>query len=200
MLDVALKEWAIVCDLLAAGRVCLLLRKGGVSEFDGPGRFRLEHGRFAMFPAWEHERLDWVKPGLLEGMRTTAVTQEPAEIAIGCVAEVAGIWEVGSREAFDELDDLHAWTGEQIDMRFGYKPQRPLYAMALRVKRLAAAKVLSNREAFGGCVSWVPLEGAGEAVDARGGVLAREAAAFAGKVARVVGGWGEHRESGQCKV
>ena len=29
MLDIALKEWAVVCDLLLEGRLAVLLRKGG---------------------------------------------------------------------------------------------------------------------------------------------------------------------------
>ena len=64
-LDIALKEWAIVCDFLAQGKCALLLRKGGIHEAGGPGRFALNHDRFLMFPAWEHERLDWIKPDWL---------------------------------------------------------------------------------------------------------------------------------------
>src|SRR5690606_840280 len=54
MLTVALKEWAVVCDLLLEGKCSLLLRKGGVHEDRGPGRFELEHERFTLYPAWEH--------------------------------------------------------------------------------------------------------------------------------------------------
>ena len=38
MLDLALKEWAVICDLLATGRQTLVLRKGGIAEEQGPGR------------------------------------------------------------------------------------------------------------------------------------------------------------------
>ena len=65
LVNLALKEWAVVGDLVADGRCALLLRKGGVHEDTGPGRFRLEHERFLLFPAWEHERLDWIKPDWL---------------------------------------------------------------------------------------------------------------------------------------
>ena len=158
-INIALKEWAIVCDLLAAGRCCFVLRKGGVHEDHGPGRFRLEEDRFALFPAWEHEKLGWIKPRWLEGFRNSPVQSEPESLEIRAVAEVARAWVVPSREAFDRLDDLHPWAAPQIDLRFGYKPDRPLYAVALRVTRLAAPEVLPNREAFAGCRSWVPLEG-----------------------------------------
>ena len=62
MLDIALKEWAVITDLLLSGDQVILLRKGGIHEDDGPGRFRLENERFALFPAWEHQKTDWVKP------------------------------------------------------------------------------------------------------------------------------------------
>lgn len=155
MIDLALKEWAIVCDLLATGRCCLLLRKGGIHETSGPGRFTLEHDRFAMFPAWEHERLDWIKPAFR--VRDEPIAEEPTELALQAWAEAARIWQVPSRRAFDTLDDLHPWSAGQIDMRFHYKPERPLYLLALRVHRLNEPKVIANRPAFAGCRSWVPL-------------------------------------------
>ena len=187
MLDVALKEWAIVGDLLCAGRCCLLLRKGGVHEFDGPGRFCLEHDRFALFPAWEHEKLDWIKPAFLEGMRTTPIESEPAELALPGYAEVAGIWEVPSRQAFDTLDDLHPWTHHQIDMRFNYKPDRPLYALAVRAYRLPTPKVIPNRAAFAGCVSWVPLDDPADQVETSGAVPAMDDGAFSAHLERICG-------------
>ncbi|MEM6854003.1 MAG: DUF1802 family protein [Planctomycetota bacterium] len=162
MIDIALKEWACVCDLLVEGKVCLLLRKGGVHEQDGPGRFKLEHDRFALFPAWEHETLEWIKPEFRPGRGP--ITQEPAEIEIKGYAEVADIWEVpppevGGREVFDQLDDLHPWLSPQIDMRFNYKPDRPLYAMLIRAYLFEDPQVIPNRSEFAGCKSWVPLVG-----------------------------------------
>lgn len=156
MIDIALKEWACVCDLLVEGRACLLLRKGGVHEHDGPGRFKLEHDRFVLFPAWEHENLDWIKPELRPARGP--ILEEPAEIELKGFAEVAGIWEVPSREAFDQLDDLHPWLAPQVDMRFDYKPDRPLYAMLVRAFRFEQPVVIPNRREFAGCKSWVPLD------------------------------------------
>ena len=182
MIDIALKEWACVCDLLVEGRSSLLLRKGGIHEHDGPGRFKLEHERFAMFPAWEHEQLDWIKPALRPGRGP--IEQEPEELDLRGFAEVAGIWVVPSRAAFDQLDDLHPWLPPQIDMRFNYKPDRPLYAMLVRAYRLAQPKIVPNRRAFAGCKSWVPLEG-DDRVSTEGAVPAVEESAFAAIKRRV---------------
>lgn len=161
-LDVALKEWAIVCDLLAQGKSALLLRKGGIHEAGGPGRFALNHDRFLMFPAWEHERLDWIKPEWLPPDVDLSVDEpeeaEPTEVTFKCYAEAAKIWRVPSREAFESLNDLHPWAKPQIDMRFNYKPERPLYLLALRAYRMQNEVRVPNRDSFAGCVSWVPLD------------------------------------------
>ena len=192
-IDIALKEWAIVCDFLAKGKCALLLRKGGIHEEGGPGRFALNHDRFLMFPAWEHERLDWIKPDWpLEVIAPVDEPEraEPSEITFKCYAEAARIWQVPSREAFDQLDDLHPWTKPQIDMRFNYKPDRPLYLLALRVYRMSYAVKVPNRDSFAGCVSWVPL-GPSDAIDVSGVEPAMPADDFDSLLSRVDRTFGE---------
>lgn len=155
-IDLALREWPAVCDLLLRGRFALLLRKGGIAEHDGPGRFRLEHDRFALFPAREHQNLDWLKPDCRPAPQADDVD---TGITIGGFAEVARIWVVPSRAAFDRLDGLHPWAPPQIDMRFDYKPDRPLYLVALKAWRLMPPRQIPDRPAFAGCKSWIPLDG-----------------------------------------
>ena len=186
-IDIALKEWAIVCDFLAQDQCALLLRKGGIHEAGGPGRFALNHDRFLMFPAWEHERLDWIKPGWASEVATSIdepEQAEPSRITFKCYAEAAKIWAVPSREAFDTLDNLHPWATPQIDMRFNYKPDRPLYLLALRAYRMSRELVVPNRDSFAGCVSWVPLR-AGDAVEVGSAEPALSDAEFNSILARV---------------
>ena len=113
MLNTALKEWAIICDLLLEGRLAILLRKGGIHEASGPGRFELEHPRFLLFPSWAHQKPEMIKPAYRNRVQ---VLDEPATITMAGWAEAAKIWRVPSRAAFDSLDDLHPWTREQIDI------------------------------------------------------------------------------------
>lgn len=158
MLNIALKEWAIVCDLLLEGRLALLLRKGGIHESGGPGVFELEHPRFLLFPSWMHQKPAMIKEEHRGRVQVTAV--EPAEITFRGLGEVARIWQVSDRGLFapgGELDRLHCWTPAQIDMRFDYRPENPLYLMAVRVWRLAAARTVTNHAEYAGCKSWVPL-------------------------------------------
>jgi len=169
MLNVALKEWAVVCELLASGELALLLRKGGIEESAGPGRFELEHDRFALYPAWEHQKPDRIKDAYRD--RVQLFEAEPSELTLTAMGHVTPetIWPVPSREAFDRLEDLHCWTTPQIDMRFDYKPERPLYLMAVRTFRLPRPKTIPNRASYAGCKSWVPLadEDAVEVTEAR---------------------------------
>ena len=85
------------------------------------------------------------------------VLDEPFEQTVTGIADAVKIWEVPSRAAFDSLDDLHCWTKPQIDMRFDYKPEKPLYLMALRAWRLSEPKTVLNVPDYAGCRSWVPL-------------------------------------------
>ena len=57
--DMALKEWAIVCQALEEGKQTILLRKGGVAE-EGDG-FNPENPEFFLFPTTEHESADKIK-------------------------------------------------------------------------------------------------------------------------------------------
>ncbi|MEM6332694.1 MAG: DUF1802 family protein [Planctomycetota bacterium] len=174
MLDVALKDWGVVWEAVLSGAHAVLLRKGGVHEEEGPGRFRLAHRRFAMFPAWEHQRGDWlVEPwsgrAAAEQARLAGegVRGEPSEVVIEGWAEAAGVWVVPSRDAFERLGALHVWREPYVDMRFGYKPDRPLYLVLLRAWRLAEPRRVAMNDRYLGCRSWVELE-AGDAIDTAG--------------------------------
>lgn len=163
-LNVALKEWAIVCDLLLEGKLALLLRKGGIEEKGGPGEFELEHPRFLLYPSWAHQRPEMIKP---EHRDRVQVLAEPAEVPFTGMGEAVRIWEVPNRAAFDKLENLHCWTKPQIDMRFLYRPDRPLYLVAVRALRLARPRTVANLPQYAGCKSWVPLQPA-DAVDVSG--------------------------------
>lgn len=158
MLSIALKEWSVVCDLLLAGRLVFLLRKGGIHEPSGPGVFELEHRRFLLFPSWLHQKPDMLKPEY--AALCTTFGSEPTTLAIRGLAEATHIWPIRDRSLLQpggSLDDLHPWAPAQIDMRFDYKPHNPLYLVALRVHRLLHPRTLHASPEYAGCRSWVPL-------------------------------------------
>jgi hypothetical protein len=153
-LDIALKEWASVVRALESGRQILLLRKGGILE-QGPKRqFEMNHAQFLLFPTYLHQSRGELKPEA----EFQAATAEPNEVRITAAAVVSDIIQVESREQIDRLDDEHIWTPSLIDMRFSYKPEKPLYLVLLRAYRLHEPVTLVNSPAYAGCKSWVPLE------------------------------------------
>ncbi|NBC11354.1 MAG: DUF1802 family protein [Planctomycetes bacterium] len=156
MIDVALKEWQLVCDLLVGGEMCLLVRKGGIHEAGGPGAFHMSHDRFALYPTFDHQDATRVKPAYRPRL---AMEPDARRVAVRGWARTARIWPVPSRDAFDRLGDLHPWAPPYIDMRFDYRPDRPLYLVAVRAYGLPAPRPIRYRAAFAGCRSWVPLQG-----------------------------------------
>lgn len=154
LLTHALKDWDAVCTLLAQGEACLVLRKGGIHEPSGPGVFELEHPQFLLYPAFEHQKPEGLRPEFRHLITDTA---EPAKVTLTAWAEAAAIWTVSDRALLDPLRDLMPWDTPQIDMRFDYKPDRPVYAVLLRVTTLPKPITLDNLREYRGCRSWVPL-------------------------------------------
>lgn len=153
-LQIALKEWATVCQALGDGRQVVLLRKGGI--YEAAGEFELENPQFVLFPTYLHQKLEMLKPAAHPGVEPRAA--EPAQVRLSAAGVVTDIVQLRSRAQMDALDGEHVWARPLIDMRFNYKPQNPLYLMLVRAYRLAQAEVVENTPAYAGCKSWVPLE------------------------------------------
>jgi hypothetical protein len=162
-LKIALKEWAVVCSALGAGRQIILLRKGGI--YESSGEFEIEHRRFVFFPTYLHQNAAMLKES--EGAGLTPVAAEPEKIEISLAGEITDILPVTDRAAMDALDELHIWSPKLIDMRFNYRPENPSYLLLVRAYRLPTPTIISNTPAYAGCKSWVPLEGGIDAEDAR---------------------------------
>ena len=152
-LNVALKEWAVVCDALARGRQIVLLRKGEIHEVEGTSE--IENREFLLFPTYLHHNPVMVKEADRGGMQ--AAGAEPASIEISAAGVITDIVKVAGRDQIDAIDAEHIWTPPLIDMRFNYKPQNPLYLLMLRAYRLPQPLRIANTPEYAGCKSWVPL-------------------------------------------
>ena len=153
-LQIALKEWASVCNALESGRQMILLRKGGI--YEAAGEFELENPQFLLFPTYLHQNLKMLKPDAHEGFKP--VGAEPSEVRIFAAGVVSDVVQLKSRHQMDAIDDEHIWTSPLIDMRFGYKPENPLYLLLVRAYRIEKPLVIANTPAYAGCKSWVPLD------------------------------------------
>src|SRR6185503_8443288 len=111
-LNVALKEWASVCEALSTGRQILLLRKGGISE--SIGGFEVEHREFLLFPTYLHQSTDQLKREGHKGFQPHSA--EPAQVRIALAGQITDILRLQSRQQMDDIDDQHIWAPPLIDM------------------------------------------------------------------------------------
>lgn len=154
----AFKEWAVVVDALGRGDQILILRKGGISE--GRGGFQVDHPEFWLFPTQYHPQGEAVIPAAAErhAARCAANPPDPARVTIEFGARVVEWHRLEDLATANRLKGQHIWKDEVIAQRFDWGREQSIFALAVRVVRLASPVVLPVVPAYGGCKSWIELE------------------------------------------
>ena len=154
--QIALKEWAITVGALAQGQQILLLRKGGIHE-EGKD-FRVIHPEFLLYPTYEHQREDLLKPDHQSALeKLLQETPRSESITFSHWAKAEEIIEVEAQEKVDDLSPYHIWTDEYAQSRLRWKPMLPLSIMLLRVYRMEQPVTVPYIKEYGGCTSWVEI-------------------------------------------
>ena len=154
--QIALKEWAVTVQALAEGRQVLLLRKGGIHA-EGKN-FRVIHPEFLLYPTYEHQQEDLLKPEYHPDLRQLlAESPRDEQITFTHWAKVEETIEVSQQEKVDDLSPYHIWTNAYAQARLHWKPMLPLSIMLLRVYRMEEPISVSLIPEYGGCTSWVEL-------------------------------------------
>lgn len=151
----ALKEWAIAVDALEQGKTIMLLRKGGIHEQGG--RFKVAHDQILLYPTYEHQQAFLLKPDYTSLVSPVTPGWHPETIKIGAYAQISDIFRVIEQETVSALLPFHIWNEQFVIDRLKWKPRQPLYVLLLRTYRLAEAQVISYRQEYGGCKSWIDL-------------------------------------------
>ena len=155
MVQTAFKEWDVIVEALGKGEQIVILRKGGIAE--GRGGFRAEHERFWLFPTLFHQQAEGVVPDA--AARFGSMTFPPEDVLrIQFVAKVVEARRLESLAAAERLAGQHIWRDDVIAERFDWGRDQGIYAMAVRVRQLAAPMDMPMLEEYGGCKSWVELE------------------------------------------
>ena len=155
--QIALKEWAVTVQALAQGRQVLLLRKGGIHE-EGKD-FRVVHPEFLLYPTYEHQREDLLKPAAQPSLKQLlAETPQSDTITFSHWAQVAEVIEVSEQEKVDDLSGHHIWTDAYAQSRLHWKPMLPLSIMLLRVYQMEQPVTVPWTKEYGGCTSWVEMQ------------------------------------------
>ena len=153
---IALKEWAVIAQAMAAGEQVILLRKGGIQ--DPSGAFALEQREFLIYPTWEHQKLEWIREPFREKYRTILNAKEPAaQIPFSVYAGVAYHAEIKNPAVFKRLEKYHLWTPEFFAHQAEYRPQSPTLLVVVRAYQLKKSVEVSLEPDYAGCKSWVTL-------------------------------------------
>lgn len=150
---VALKEWAVLVDAIGRGEQLLLLRKGGIAD---PGEgFQLKHREFWLYPTWEHQKEELLRPEFRPRLKEPAPagTKVPLKVYAGIACQK----EVKDLAGLARLEKYHLWSEEFLRQRQAYKPELPMQALVLRAYVLRKPVLHPVRPEYAGCRSWVEL-------------------------------------------
>jgi hypothetical protein len=154
----ACKEWAAIVQALLEGEQILDVRKGGIRE-DGR-HFAVQASRFWLHPTVEHQRAELLKPAYRHWVDDTVAAAPPDRaIRVEGWADVVGLAQIWEAEDLAALDGRLIWSHDYAESRLHWKRRDPLWVLALRVHRLHEPIVVPFREEYGGCTSWVDLDG-----------------------------------------
>lgn len=154
---IALKEWAVVCEEVLAGRQVVLLRKGGILE--QKKGFQIEHERFFLYPNTEHQSREQLKTQFHAALeKSPPPPKESGVIKVAGYCEVVDIVKTADPAKLRALDPLTCWTQALFDMRINYKPEKPNFVVTVRAFKLPKPIEVPYHADYAGCHSWVPLK------------------------------------------
>jgi hypothetical protein len=167
----ALKEWAIAVEALLTGDLVLLIRKGGIRE--AKPFFEVPSDRALLFPTYEHQQPEAIRPPYVDGFEAKPVPPVGAAIPLKGWAEITHQLPLAGNNIIESLHPFHIWTDDWLAERLAWKPERPAFALLLRVYRFVEPLSLVYQKQYGGCRSWIELD-FGEALPESSPVLPSE--------------------------
>jgi hypothetical protein len=154
----AFKEWAVVVRALLAGEQILDVRKGGLHEANR--HFAVRSDRCWLYPTVEHQRPELLKPAYRRWVAETwAAASVDGMLRIDGWAELVAETTLTEPDELERLDGKFIWTHDYAASRLQWKHRHPLRVLAVRAHRLQEPMTLEYRAEYGGCTSWVDLEG-----------------------------------------
>ncbi|MDP6799981.1 MAG: DUF1802 family protein [SAR202 cluster bacterium] len=154
--NMALKEWAVADRALGGGRQILILRKGGIHRDDKD--FRIVHPEFLLYPTYEHQKPELLKPRHVAEVGATENGDSGADlVTFTHWCRVTDRFELQSEGELAAISEFHMWTDDYAEKRLHWRPKQPLTVALLRVYRLQQPQSLPVLDEHSGCKSWVEL-------------------------------------------
>lgn len=154
---IAFKEWAAIVNALSEGKQILIARKGGIHE-EG-GEFQVEHNEFFLFPTFEHQKSEDLKPEARLYLEK-AISEKPPlnQIPIRYYAEVKSAIQINDEREIARLGPYHVWSEKAMTQRFHFGKSKGLYVLAVRVYCLPQITLIPFQSEYSGCKSWVEFK------------------------------------------
>jgi hypothetical protein len=153
----ALKEWAVVCHALLEGEQIVDLRKGGLHE---PGRhFGVDATRAWLYPTVEHQKPELLKAAYRHWIDLAPGASVGEPIVLHGFVDIVETHTITEPEVLDALDGKVIWPDDYAASRLSWKHRDPLWVLVLRAHRLAEPITVAWSDEYGGCTSWVDLDG-----------------------------------------
>ena len=153
----ALKEWAAIVHALLEGEQIIDLRKGGLHEdgrhFDVPAR------RLWLYPTAEHQKAELLTPAYRHWTDLATAAPVGQAIPVAGWADVTDIATITEPEHLEAIASKVIWSTDYAASRLSWKKRDPLWVLVLRAHRLDEPTTVAWSESYGGCTSWVTLDG-----------------------------------------
>jgi hypothetical protein len=151
----AFKEWAAVCEALAAGRQTIILRKGGIQE--GRDGFGVKHQSFWLYPTNFHQQAACLTADANDFVARAARARiSTATVPIRLLAHIHTAYELATEQSVLRLAGEHIWSEATVRQRFGYR-QPGLFLLIVRVFARPQSIEVFETATMEGCKSWVNL-------------------------------------------
>lgn len=136
----------------------MMLRKGGIAEETRD--FQLRSDAFFLFPAYEHQKKELLKPEYRHLIDETLAVWSPSDTAVmvDAYAEAVEDIELTDLDAVNRLLPHHIWTETFAEERLRWKRQKPLHLLLLRIYKLERPFRLELEPGYFGCKSWIEVE------------------------------------------
>ncbi len=154
----ALKEWASVVHAFGTGEQLVLIRKGGLVE--ASRGFEVLADRFVFYPTFEHQTVNFLRPDYA-GYLDLELRSRPSEgqVRIEWGGLVTASASTTDASVLKRLTSFHIYNDAFLEQRLHWQPDQPLVVAIVRAFRLPAPQVLPVSPRYGGCKSWVDLDG-----------------------------------------
>ncbi|WP_338028560.1 DUF1802 family protein [Brevibacillus fulvus] len=150
----ALKEWAVAIKALGMGNQIITIRKGGL--YEETREFKLENDTFYLYPTYEHQKAEMVKPEFHPLLQSTLEGWSPEKttVTVEYIAHITDDVELLDEEKLRALAPYHIWTDNFADVRLHWKKKKPLHILFARVYKLNQPSVIEIADEYKGCKSW----------------------------------------------